>query len=197
MAGTAHAVPAFYCRDIEVLAARLVASAPRKTHPSGRRVGADHASTDRGIALADPRYHQAGDGIVADGSINPDVGIATEPQRSSVLPRRRRHNTKFKRLNSCGRVFLAIDTREQVFARSAMPCPCAVTTAVIMVVFIGLFDGRVRHATSNGRIRPEGRLCLDRLPATARPAFFPCRQVAAFLAGQKSRLTPSSASLRA
>ena len=38
------------------------------------------------------------------------------------------------------------------------------------------------HATSNGRIRPEGRLRLDRLPATARPAFFPCREVAAFLA---------------
>src|SRR5216684_6588872 len=41
---------------------------------------------------------------------------------------------------------------------------------------------------------PEGRLRLDRLPATARPAFFPCREVAAFLAGkQKSRLPPSSA----
>jgi hypothetical protein len=42
---------------------------------------------------------------------------------------------------------------------------------------------------------PEGRLRLDRLPATARPAFFPCRQAAAFLAGQKSRLPPSSAML--
>src|ERR1700735_1544984 len=72
-----------------------------------------------------------------------------------------------------------------------------VTMAMVMVVFIGLLEGRGPHATSNGRIRPEGRLCLDRLPATATPAFFPCRQAAAFLAGQKSRLTPSSASLRA
>ena len=38
-------------------------------------------------------------------------------------------------------------------------------------------------------------LSLDRLPATARPAFFPCRQAAAFLAGQKCRLPPSSAML--
>jgi hypothetical protein len=38
---------------------------------------------------------------------------------------------------------------------------------------------------------------LDRLPATASPAFFPCREVTAFLASQKSRLTPSSALLRA
>jgi hypothetical protein len=66
-----------------------------------------------------------------------------------------------------------------------------------MVASIGPFDGRTSHATSNGRIRPEGRLRLDRLPATAKPAFFPCREVAAFLAGQKSRLTPSSAALRA
>jgi hypothetical protein len=69
--------------------------------------------------------------------------------------------------------------------------------AVVMVVFIGLFDGRVPHAISNGRIRPEGRQCLDRLPATASSAFFPCRQAAAFLAGQKGRLPPSSALLRA
>jgi Protein of unknown function (DUF736) len=40
---------------------------------------------------------------------------------------------------------------------------------------------------------PEGRLRLDRLPTTARPAFFPCRQAAAFLAGQKK---PSAAVLR-
>jgi hypothetical protein len=66
----------------------------------------------------------------------------------------------------------------------------------VVAVFIGLFDRRVQ-ATSNGRIRPEGRQSLDRLPATARPAFFPCRQGAAFLAGQKSRLPPSSAVLRA
>jgi len=77
------------------------------------------------------------------------------------------------------------------------PCPCAVTMAIVMVVSNGLFDGRAPNATSNGRIRPEGRLRLDRLPATARPAFFPCREVAAFLAGQKSRLTPSFAALRA
>jgi len=65
-----------------------------------------------------------------------------------------------------------------------------------LVVSIGpLMDAS--HATSNGRIRPEGRLRLDRLPATAKPAFFPCREVAAFLARQKSRLPPSSAALRA
>ncbi|WP_211237275.1 hypothetical protein, partial [Neisseria gonorrhoeae] len=28
----------------------------------------------------------------------------------------------------------------------------------VMVVSIGLLEGRVPHATSNGRIRPEGRL---------------------------------------
>jgi|SRR6267154_4963118 uncharacterized protein (DUF736 family) len=66
--------------------------------------------------------------------------------------------------------------------------------AVVMVVFIDLFDGRAPQTTSNGRIGPEGRQCLDRLPATASPAFFPCRQGAAFLAEQKSRLPPSSAS---
>jgi hypothetical protein len=53
------------------------------------------------------------------------------------------------------------------------------------------------YATSNGRIRPGGRLRLDHLPATAPPAFFRCRQTAAFLARQKSRLPPSSAALRA
>src|SRR5579872_7488821 len=30
--------------------------------------------------------------------------------------------------------------------------------AEVMVVSIGLFDGHAPHATSNGRIRPEGRL---------------------------------------
>jgi hypothetical protein len=65
-----------------------------------------------------------------------------------------------------------------------------------MVVSIGPLMGAF-HATSNGRIRPEGRLRLDHLPATAKPAFFPCREVAAFLARQKSRLPPSSAVLRA
>ena len=76
-------------------------------------------------------------------------------------------------------------------------CRVLVTMAIVMLVSIGLFDGRVPYATSNGRIRPEGRLCLDRLPATAKTAFFPCREEAAFLAEQKSRPTPSSALLRA
>src|SRR6266852_5411543 len=65
--------------------------------------------------------------------------------------------------------------------------------AIVMVVSIGLFDGRAPTQPSNGRIRPEGRLRLDRLPAMAKPAFFACRDVAAFLARQKSRLPPSSA----
>ena len=70
--------------------------------------------------------------------------------------------------------------------------------AVVMAVSISPFTGASR-ATSNGRIRPEGRLRLDRLPATAKPAFFfPCRQAAAFLAeSKKGRPTPSSAALRA
>jgi len=68
--------------------------------------------------------------------------------------------------------------------------------AAVMVVFVSLLMG-APDATSNGRIKPEGRLRLDRLPATATPAFFPCREVAAFLARQKSRLTPSFAALRA
>jgi len=53
-----------------------------------------------------------------------------------------------------------------------------------MVVSVSPFMG-APHATSNGRIRPEGRLRLDRLPATAPPAFFPCREAAAFLAESK------------
>jgi hypothetical protein len=65
--------------------------------------------------------------------------------------------------------------------------------AAVMVVSISPFTG-ASDATSNGRIRPEGRQCLDRLPATA---FFPCREDPAFLAGQKNRLPPSSALLRA
>jgi hypothetical protein len=61
----------------------------------------------------------------------------------------------------------------------------------------GLFDGCVPTQPRMSGSGPKGRQCLDRLPATARPAFFPCRQGAAFLAGQKSRLPPSSAVLRA
>jgi hypothetical protein len=68
--------------------------------------------------------------------------------------------------------------------------------AALMVVSISPFMG-ASDAISNGRIRPEGRLRLDRLPATATAGFFPCREVAPFLAEQKSRLPPSSAALRA
>jgi hypothetical protein len=76
------------------------------------------------------------------------------------------------------------------------PCPCAGSMAAVMAVFVSPLTG-APDATSNGRIKPEGRLRLDRLPATVKPAFFPCREVAAFLARQKSRLTPSSTVLRA
>ena len=84
----------------------------------------------------------------------------------------------------------------QVFPRPAVPGPFA-ATMVVMVVSIGLFDGRAPNATSNGRIKPEGRLRLDRLPARAPSVYFPCREVAAFLARQITRLTPSFAVLRA
>ena len=60
--------------------------------------------------------------------------------------------------------------------------------AIVMVVPSVCLMG-ASHATSNGRIRPEGRLRLDRLPATAKPAFFPCREVAAFLAENKKALS--------
>jgi len=89
-----------------------------------------------------------------------------------------------------------VDARAQVFLLPELPCPCAATMAVAMVVSIGLFDGRAPHATSNGRIKPEGRLRLDRLPARAPLVYFPCHQEAAFLARQITRLTPSSAVLR-
>lgn len=45
-------------------------------------------------------------------------------------------------------------------------------------------------------IRPEGRQALDRLPATARGSFFPCREDATFLADvKKAGRSPSSAAL--
>jgi hypothetical protein len=69
--------------------------------------------------------------------------------------------------------------------------------AIVMVVFIGLFDGRVPTQPRMDGSGPRGGKSLDRLPATAKPAFFPCREGAAFLAGQKSRLPPSSTLLRA
>jgi hypothetical protein len=100
------------------------------------------------------------------------------------------------RYRSLGQAFTFVDARGRVFVRLVMPCPCAAAMAALMVVSISPFMG-ASHATSNGRIRPEGRRRLDRLPATAKPAFFPCREVAAFLARQKSRLPPSSAALRA
>jgi Protein of unknown function (DUF736) len=37
---------------------------------------------------------------------------------------------------------LSFDAHEQVFLRPAPPCPCAVTMPIVMVVSIGLFDGR-------------------------------------------------------
>jgi uncharacterized protein (DUF736 family) len=64
--------------------------------------------------------------------------------------------------------------------------------AAVMVVHQSVY-GRTPHATSNGRIRPEGRLRLDRLPATAKPAFFPCREVGGIPREAKK---PSAAVLR-
>jgi hypothetical protein len=37
---------------------------------------------------------------------------------------------------------LSVDARAQVFLRPALPRPCAVTMVIVMVVCIGLFDGR-------------------------------------------------------
>jgi hypothetical protein len=66
---------------------------------------------------------------------------------------------------------------------------------LVTQVSVGLFDGRV-HATSNGRIRARGTAKASiAFPQRLQSAFFPCREVAAFLAGQKSRLPPSSAML--
>jgi hypothetical protein len=79
---------------------------------------------------------------------------------------------EFMRRRSLGRGLASVDTRTHVFLRSARPYPCAAMMLAAMVVSISLFDGRAPHATSNGRIRPEGRLRLNRLPATAKPAFF-------------------------
>src|SRR6266700_6826301 len=64
--------------------------------------------------------------------------------------------------------------------------------AVVMVVSIGPFAG-ASHATSNGRIKPEGRLCLDRLPATAMACFFPLLRRGSIPRGTKN---PSAAVLR-
>jgi len=78
MAGTAHAVPARYCRDTEFLAACLVANAPVKPAPHEWGVVIIRASTDCNTALTHPQCHQASDGcIVADGSIGPDTAIAS------------------------------------------------------------------------------------------------------------------------
>ena len=111
------------------------------------------------------------------------------------------HQPARRDANSCAVVcqfvpLLLVDAREQVLPRPAVPCPCAASMLAVMVVSIGLFDGRAAHATSNGRIRPEGQLRLDRLPARAPSVYFPCRQEAAFLARQITRLTPSFALLR-
>jgi len=54
-----------------------------------------------------------------------------------------------------------------------------------MVISVSSFRARVQR-NLEWLIRPEGRpKGLDRLPATAPPAFFPCREGAAFLAGVK------------
>jgi hypothetical protein len=150
----------------------ILAPADRYPHPSPARV-------NRGRRIANPRHQ--------------DCELNSTGLRSSALGRGRCN------ANSCAVIRQvvpspSVDTRAQVFVRTVIPCPCATTLAAVMVVSISLFDGRAPRATSNGRIRPEGRLHLDRLPATAKPAFFPCREVAAFLAGQTKK--PSDAVLR-
>ncbi|KIU48842.1 hypothetical protein QU41_12835 [Bradyrhizobium elkanii] len=41
------------------------------------------------------------------------------------------------------RAFAFVDARVQVLVRAVLLCPCAATMAAVMVVSIGLFDGRV------------------------------------------------------
>ena len=56
-----------------------------------------------------------------------------------------------------------------------------------------LYAGRVLHAILAGRIKPRGRLRLDRLTATARlPNSFPHREVAALLAESRQVFVRSS-----
>jgi hypothetical protein len=69
--------------------------------------------------------------------------------------------------------------------------------AVVMVVSIDLFEWRAPHATSNGRIKARGPAMLRSSSRNGSVGFFPLPRKAAFLAGQKSRLPPSSTMLRA
>jgi hypothetical protein len=139
------------------------------------------------MALADPRYHQTSDGWIApDCSISPDVEIANGTSRS--IGRARAHGGVAIRIHALSFSWLRLCLpllRGSASLRDRRCRVLVVTMAIVMVVSIGRFDGRVPYATSKGRIRPEGRLCLDRLPATAKTAFFPCREVAAFLAEDK------------
>jgi hypothetical protein len=64
---------------------------------------------------------------------------------------------EIERCRSPGHVFVLFYTPASAFARSVRPCPYAGSMVAVMLVSIGLFWG-ASHATSNGRIRPEGRL---------------------------------------
>jgi hypothetical protein len=149
------------------------------------------------VKLLSPPLPVTSEFIDVGVSIIPDIEIGSHARPVSFG-----HAHRIGRATqSCAVVCLVTPSsalmRERKFWCDRRCHPCVATMTAVMVVSISPFTGASR-ATSNGRIRPEGRLRLDRLPATAKPAFFPCRQAAAFLAeSKKSRPTPSSAALRA
>ena len=92
----------------------------------------------------DPRCHQASEGgIVAGGSIGPDVAMASWPGGPSLVraltaaPRYEIHALLSPRSRRCLPLL-----RGSTSLRDRR-CPVLVVTmAIVMVVFIGLFDGR-------------------------------------------------------
>ena len=66
-----------------------------------------------------------------------------------------------------------------------------------MVVSISLFDGARPTQPRMDGSSPRGGFASIAFPQRLSRLFFPCREGAAFLASQKSRLPPSSAALRA
>src|SRR5467141_2860373 len=97
------------------------------------------------------------------------------------------------RRHSPGRAFFGVDARTQVLMRSAVTCLCASTMAAVMVVSIGSFCGRVPRSLEWTDQGPRDGCASIAFPQRLGRLFFPCRQAAAFLAGQKK---PSAAVLR-
>jgi len=155
----------------------------------GASVGPDHRET--GVLAFHRRVYRGGRGVRSDTEVGPMV------PRGLLAP------SQGERREVWACAVISQVAPSLVLMRERKPC-CNRRCQVVGYRCLrwSWWSPSVRsraptHATSDGRIRPEGRQCLDRLPATASSAFFPCREGAAFLAGQKSRLTPSSALLRA